>query len=303
MAAQRREAERQAREQARLAKERQKAEQQRHAESQQRSAEVKTATTERQIKILDSVLTRVLSIPALTFESLKVTPELQRFDPGPLGVAEPGPDWKDYAPPEPGGLSRLFGGATRYERQTAEARARFDSAVAEHHRREAQRRRALSAASAEHERTITAARTKAAAQNAAIEARMAAFNAGEPDAVEWFVSRILDSSRYPDSFPRKYQVAYRPENRDIVVEFELPPQKVVPAVRAYRYVKARDSIDPLPRPANEVKQRYARLIACVALRTLHEIFAATSADVVEAVVFNGRLSTIDRATGKPARTY
>jgi restriction system protein len=303
MAAQRREAERQVREQARLAKERQKAEQQRHAESQQRSAEAKTAATERQIKILDNVLTGILSIPALTFESLKVIPELQRFDPGPLGVAEPGPDWKGYAPAEPGGLSRLFGGAARYERQTAEARARFDAAVAEHHRREAQRRRALSAASAEHERTVTAARTKAAAQNGAIEARRAASNAGEPDAVEWFVSRILDSSRYPDSFPRKYQVAYRPENRDIVVEFELPPQKVVPAVRAYRYVKARDSIDPLPRPANEVKQRYAQLIACVALRTLHEIFAATSADVVEAVVFNGRLSTIDRATGKPARPH
>jgi hypothetical protein len=32
-------------------------------------------------------------------------------------------------------------------------------------------------------------------------------------------------------------------------------------------------------------------------------FAATSADVVEAVVFNGRLSTIDRATGKPDRPH
>jgi restriction system protein len=68
-------------------------------------------------------------------------------------------------------------------------------------------------------------------------------------------------------------------------------------------VKARDAIDPLPRLVNEVKQRYARLIACVALRTLHEIFAATSADVVEAVVFNGRVSTIDRATGKPDRPH
>ena len=107
----------------------------------------------------------------------------------------------------------------------------------------------------------------------------------------------------PDGFPRQYQVAYRPENRDVVVEFELPPQQVVPVVRGYRYVKARDAIDPLPRPANEIRQRYARLIACVALRTLHEIFAATPGDVVEAVVFNGRVSTIDRATGKPDRPH
>ena len=74
-------------------------------------------------------------------------------------------------------------------------------------------------------------------------------------------------------------------------------------MRGYRYIKARDAIDPLPRPATEVRQRYARLIACMALRTLHEVFASTPGDVVEAVVFNGRVSTIDRATGKPDRPH
>lgn len=39
------------------------------------------------------------------------------------------------------------------------------------------------------------------------------------------------------------------------------------------------------------------------MRTLHEIFAATPGDVVEAVVFNGRVSTTDRATGKPVRPH
>jgi restriction system protein len=39
------------------------------------------------------------------------------------------------------------------------------------------------------------------------------------------------------------------------------------------------------------------------LRTLHEIFAATPADVVEAIVFNGRVRPIDRATGKPDRPH
>jgi restriction system protein len=136
-----------------------------------------------------------------------------------------------------------------------------------------------------------------------VRAKQRAFTAGMPEAVEWFVGSVLDSSRYPEGFPHSYQVAYRPENRDVVVEFELPPQRVVPGVRGYRYVKARDAIDPLPRPQNEVKQRYKRLIASIALRTLHEIFTATPPDVVEAVVFNGRLSTTDRATGKPIRPH
>jgi len=302
-AALRREFERQEREQARLAKEREKGRQQRHIEAQQSAAEAKTAAVERQIRVLDEILTSVLRLPALTFDVLRVTPELPRFDPGPMGVAEPSPDWKDYAVPEPSAVSRLFGGAARHERQAADARTRFEAAVSAHRQREANRERALSEARAGYERMVTDARAKAAAENAALEARRAAFAAGDPEVVEWFVSRTLDGSQYPDGFSRQYQVAYRPENRDVVVELELPPQTVVPAVRGYRYIKARDAIDPLPRPATEVRQRYARLIACVALRTLHEIFAATPGDVVEAVVFNGRVSTIDRATGKPARPH
>jgi len=298
-----REMERQAREQARLAKEREKARQLQHVETQQHTAEAKSAAVERQIKGLDEILTGILSLPTLTFAVLKVTPEVPRFDPGPTGVAESAPGWEDFAVPEPGPLRRLFGGATRHERQMVEAQARFAAATSAYGQREANRKRALAAAWAGYERMAADIRAKAAAENAALETRKAGFAAGDPEAVEWFVSRVLETSRYPDGFPRQSQLAYRPENRDVVVEFELPPQTVVPAVRGYRYVKARDAIDPLPRPPTDVKQRYARLIACVALRTLHEIFAATPGDVVEAVVFNGRVNTIDRATGKPARPH
>ncbi len=302
-AALRREMERQTREQARLAKEQEKARQQQHVEAQQHTAEGRSAAVERQIRMLDEIMTGILSLPALTFVGLTVTPEIPRFDPGPMGIAEPAPDWNDYAVPEPGMLSRLFGGTARHERQTAEAQVLLDAATSAHRQREAGRKRSLAEARARYERLVADNLAKAAAENADIEKRKAGFAAGDPEAVEWFVSRVLRASRYPDDFPRQYQVAYRPENRDVVVEFELPSQTVVPAIRGYRYVKARDAIDPLPRPPAEVKQRYARLIACVALRTLYEVFAATSRDVVEAIVFNGRVSTIDRATGKPARPH
>ncbi|MCD0448313.1 restriction endonuclease [Actinocorallia sp. API 0066] len=89
----------------------------------------------------------------------------------------------------------------------------------------------------------------------------------------------------------------------MIVDFELPPTTVIPAVRGYKYVKTRDSIDPTPRPQTEIKQRYAQLIARVALRTLHEIFTATPPATVEAVVFNGRLTTTDLATGKQVRPH
>ncbi len=276
---------------------------QQYLESQQNRAAAKTSAVDRQIANLDQVLTSVLPRSPLSFDQLKLTPQVPNFNPGTLARVEPSPEWSAFAPPDPGVVSRMLGGTTRHERRTAEAQDRFEAALSDHHEREVNRLQAYAAAKSEYERTAADIRTKAAAHNAEIEARRAAFGAGDAEAVEWFVRHVLDASRYPDGCPRQYQVAYRPENRDVVVELELPPQKVIPTEREYKYVKTRDAIDPVARPQNEIKQRYTRLIACVALRTLHEIFSATPGEVVDAVVFNGRVSTIDNATGKPARPH
>ena len=110
---------------------------------------------------------------------------------------------------------------------------------------------------------------------------------------------MLRVSRYPDGFPREYQVTYDPGNRDVTVDLELPPRGVVPAVRAYRYVKARDAVEPVPRQESEITQAHERLVACVALRALHEIFGAIPAELVQAVALTGWVGSVDRATGSP----
>ena len=303
MAAQRREAERQARERARLAKEQEKLARERYLAARQRDADAKTNVLEVQVSALDEILTSILTLVPLTFEQLMSAPKVTSFQPGAAGTPLPAPDWNAFAPSAPGALGRMFGGATRYARQVAEAQAKHDAAMAQYTADESARQRALAAAKAEYDRSVAAERTRVAQLNAQVAARQKDFAVGVPEAVEWFVSRVLNGSRYPQGFPRTFQVAYRPENRDVVVEFELPPQSVIPPLRGYKYIKTRDAIDPLARPETEVKQRYKLLIARVALRTLHEIFSATPSEVVEAIVFNGRVSTIDRATGKPARPH
>ena len=139
------------------------------------------------------------------------------------------------------------------------------------------------------------------ARNAYVTRRRSAFAAGDAEALQWFVDGVLRASKYPDDFPREYRVVYRPERLEVAVDFELPARRVVPSARAYRYVKARDVIEPVPRPDGEISQCHERLVACVALRTLHEIFGATPPDLVQAVAFTGRVSTVERATGKPLR--
>ncbi len=274
-------------------------------ESGLKVAAEKTAAVERQIKTLDEVLTSALPLVPLTFEALMVSPIPPRFDPADSGLPEPGPGpaWDSYAPARPGALRRLLGAGARHKRELAAARTRFEAAQAEHRELESRRRQARTAAKAQHDRQVTEERAKAAKHNADISARQSSFAAGEPDAVEWFVARVLDASRYPGVFPREHRVTYRPERNEAAVEFEFPPPRIVPTARAFRYVRTRDVIEPLARQESEIRQRYQRLISSIALRTMHEVFGATPAGIVRVLVFHGRVSTVDPATGRPARPH
>src|SRR5437867_8426015 len=78
-------------------------------------------------------------------------------------------------------------------------------------------------------------------------------------------------------------------------------ESVIPVEREYKYVATRDVIDTLARPEKEIKDRYARLIAQVAIRTIHQILASVPSEVATVVTFYGHLSTTDMTTGQPIR--
>jgi hypothetical protein len=302
LAAQRREEDRLARERRQRERDQERVRQQEHLASRQQEAEEQTAAVEERMKALGEVLTGVLSQRPLTFERLLSTPRISAFDPGPLGPALPAPDWEDFAPVPAAGLGRLLGAGARQARQLTDAQARFEAARAEHQRQEAERRRALAVAKAKYDRKVTEERARAAARNSYVTSRQSAFAAGNPEAVDWFVGCVLRVAPYPDGFPREYQVAYDPGNRDVTVDLEFPSRSVVPAVRAYRYVKARDAVEPVPRQESEITQAHERLVACVALRALHEIFCAIPAELVQVVTLTGWVSSVDRATGARVRS-
>jgi restriction system protein len=111
----------------------------------------------------------------------------------------------------------------------------------------------------------------------------------------------LDSSVYPEGFPHQTRAVYRPDPREAVIEWELPPQSVIPLDRDYRYVATRDAIDALPRAEKEIKERYRTVIAQVALRTIHEILVSTPGSVIDLVTFYGKVSAKDPASGQPIR--
>jgi restriction system protein len=128
-----------------------------------------------------------------------------------------------------------------------------------------------------------------------------AFNTHGSEAFVAALQQALATSAYPDGLCGSCAAMYRPEARELLIEYELPRQDVVPAVAGYRYLKTKDMVQPEPRKDAEIKKLYGRLIARVALRTLAEAFDVAPTTLVSGIVFNGYVSAKDRTTGKPVR--
>jgi restriction system protein len=239
--------------------------------------------------------------PVVTFASLRRTDTYPAFDAGQLAKPLLPPLWEHFAPAPPSGLGKVFGGAGRLERQLDSARAAYAQAVEQHTAAEADRRRQLAGQRAAYDAAAAAFAAAAAEHNAGIDQFQRDCRAGDPEAVAEFCTLVLDSSVYPEGFPHQTRAVYRPDPKEAVIEWELPPQSVIPVDRDYRYVATRDAIDALPRAEKEIKERYRTVIAQVALRTIHEILVSTPGSVIELVTFYGNVCTKDPATGQPIR--
>ena len=91
---------------------------------------------------------------------------------------------------------------------------------------------------------------------------------------------MLNNSKYPESFPSNFEIEYNPDNKMLIIEYELPSQKDVPSVKEVKYIAARNELKEILIPDNQINKMYDEIIYKITLRTLHELFES---DVVNAV--------------------
>ena len=268
----------------------------RHQETDQLNEEL-----EARLRELEGLLAATLDVDDyLDLTTLKPRWREPRFNPGVLARKAKGPLLK--LPVAPRGLKAALPGVRRkHEEDVARVTSAHELAVAEHERREGQRETELEAARRAHERHVAERRLAHDAEVAQVDQFIEAVAAREPEALVDYFGLVLNASRYPEDFPRWHRLAYVPESDQLVVEFQLPTLDVVPAVKSYRYVKARDDITSTDRTAKDRKARYASVLAQTSLRTVHELFEADRTGAVETIVFNGIVDSIDPRTGKAVR--
>ena len=199
----------------------------------------------------------------------------------------------------PSFLGKLMPGSKRkYQQAQKEAEEKFQSHMKNYEMAEAKRKSELIKLREEYDREK---QLKIQQRNKEVDELKAAYFNGHMDAVITYNSMVLESSEYPKGFPQKFRLAYIPEPKELVIDYDLPPINVVPKVLEYKFVKAHDEITEKPRKASEIKEIYQDVVASVTLRSIHEIIEADQGNNLQLVTFSGHVQTVDPSTGKDIR--
>ncbi len=275
-----------------------------YLESRTAQVAMQNEELERDVMRLNNLLLETLSNDSfLDIQSLKQSPNFPVFNPGQLAVAEPPPLPQMYHPPELTGLRKLVPGAKeKHAKETAKAWEMYQTHAAQQAARELVRQQNLAQSKAAFERQVAEIQQRIAAQHAEIDSFQREFSTGSPFAIVNYFTMILTASNYPDGFPHHAKLAYVPESRQLVVEYDLPSLEIIPAVSSYKYIKARDEVTEVVRPHTQRKASYTSVIAQVTLRTLYELFRADRTGYLDTIVFNGYVESIDKGTGHLVRT-
>lgn len=137
------------------------------------------------------------------------------------------------------------------------------------------------------------------AGHAAVDVKRAAYESSEPEAIVEYCDLVLSSSRYPDYFPQEFDLDYDQAAKTLIVDYQLPAPDDLPRLKGVKHIASRDELEEQFLSEAQFSKLYDDVLYQVVLRTVHELFEADSISAIDAVVFNGIVTAIDRKTGKP----
>ena len=134
--------------------------------------------------------------------------------------------------------------------------------------------------------------------NAVIEHKRTMYLDGDTETTLDYFDMVLSSSKYPDCFPKAYDLDYNVDGKLLIVDYQLPDPTSISSVREVKYIKARDEFKESYIPKTQLNKLYDNMLYQTAIRTVYEIFKADKTNKLTLVVFNGYVNSIDPATGQ-----
>ena len=264
--------------------------QKRGQQEKKESAAERTAEAAAALATLDQLLAHTLDIDdAIDWEGLKDHSEFP--EPPPAPAPKPVPPPKQ---PQLSFLDKLI--RSRRERKMAETQQRLEKYQADLARIGSEHFEAVKRWEARKTEFLEEQREA----NEAVDRGKARYESKDPDAIVEYCDMVLSRSQYPDCMPQEWDLDYSPETKTLIVDYALPSLDALPTLSEVRYVQSRDEFTEKHISEPQKKRLYDSVIYQITLRTIHELYEADVVGAFDAVVFNGRVTSIDRATGHEA---
>jgi restriction system protein len=167
-------------------------------------------------------------------------------------------------------------------------------AIADWERREAQ-------FWADHHEAKAAYEAAQAASHAKVDALCESIMNGDPEAIIEHASLVLENSDYDGLFEKSFEVQYRPDDKLLLLAYELPAPEDLPQVKVVKFVKATGELVETRISDRERKSNFDSACYQISLRTIHELFEADVAGNISTILFNGMVESVDPATGMERR--
>ncbi|MFB5677357.1 restriction endonuclease [Paenibacillus terreus] len=129
------------------------------------------------------------------------------------------------------------------------------------------------------------------------EMKKSYFNQNEASIIE-YCEMVLENSKYPETFPKNYELEYNPENKILVIEYQLPSINCFPTLKELKYIASKKELKEVHLSESQIQKMFDESMYKITLRTLHELFEADKAEAIDAISFNGWVEAINKATGK-----
>ncbi len=127
---------------------------------------------------------------------------------------------------------------------------------------------------------------------------------GDSASVERYFTLVLENIELPFLYNRSVEIEYDSAGKTIVINLMLPVMDDIPNLKNVSYVKSRKEFKETFYPESYMKKKYDNVIYQLVLQTLNYIFSLSAEySLIESAVVNGKIETIDKATGKNIEPY
>ncbi|WFP77339.1 restriction endonuclease [Mesorhizobium sp. WSM4906] len=137
-----------------------------------------------------------------------------------------------------------------------------------------------------------------AERNAKVDTLDRGVSTGDQQSIIEHATLVLDKSNYGDLFEKSFVIDYVPDEKTLLIEYDLPSPDNMPTLKGARFIPATGEIRETHISEREQKANFDASCYQICLRTIHEVLEADEHGNIDKVLFNGFTTYVDRTTGR-----